>query len=58
MLEKIRTFFGKIRGQHAEKETVVIQSELWHCTDCKLIFLNKKEAEKHKCMEAPINELP
>ena len=54
MLEKIRTFFGKTRGQHAEKETVVIQSELWHCTKCKLIFLDKKEAEKHQCMEAPI----
>jgi hypothetical protein len=51
MLEKIRTFFGRIIGQHHEKKTVVVEGELWHCTDCKLIFLNKKEAEKHVCSE-------
>jgi uncharacterized C2H2 Zn-finger protein len=51
MIEAIRTFFGRVRGQHREKETVVVQGELWYCTDCKMIFLNKKEAEKHVCSE-------
>lgn len=51
MLEKVRTFFGRIVGLHQEKKTKVVEGELWYCTDCKMIFLNKKEAENHVCSE-------
>ena len=51
MLEKIRTFFGRVRGQHANKQTIVVEGELWRCTKCKMIFLNKQAGEKHECSE-------
>jgi hypothetical protein len=51
VLEKIRTFFGRIIGQHHEKKTVVVEGELWRCTKCHLIFLNKKQGENHTCLE-------
>ena len=51
MLEKIRTFFGRVRGQHREKETVVVEGQMWRCTKCYLIFLTEKEGEKHECSE-------
>jgi hypothetical protein len=47
MIETIRTFFGKVRGQHQEKKTVVIEGQLWRCTKCHFIFLTKEEGEKH-----------
>jgi rubrerythrin len=51
MLEAIRTFFGRVRGQHREKETVVVEGQLWRCTKCGLIFLNRVAGEKHECSE-------
>ena len=48
MLEKIRTFFGKPR----ERGRVIVQEgELYRCTKCGLIFLNKQTGEKHECSE-------
>ena len=51
MLEMIRTFFGRVRGQHREKETVVVEGQLWRCTKCKMIFLNRVAGEQHECSE-------
>jgi hypothetical protein len=51
MLEAIRTFFGRVRGQHAEKQTVVVEGQLWRCTKCKLIFITKSAGEQHECSE-------
>lgn len=51
MLEAIRTFFGRVRGQHPEKETVVVEGRMWRCTKCKLIFITKSAGEKHECSE-------
>ena len=51
MLEKIRSFFGKSRGQGHDKKTIVLETELWRCTKCHLIFLNKRQAEQHNCLE-------
>jgi predicted nucleotidyltransferase len=51
MLEAIRTFFGRVRGQHAEKQTIVVEGELYRCTKCKMIFLNRVAGEKHECSE-------
>jgi predicted nucleotidyltransferase len=51
MLEAIRTFFGRVRGQHREKETVVVEGQLWRCTKCKMIFVTKSAGEQHECSE-------
>ena len=56
MLEKIRTFFGKVRGQHEEKRTIVVEGSLWRCTRCNLIFLNPVAGEQHDCGEGYRNE--
>jgi hypothetical protein len=29
MIEAIKTFFGRVRGQHADKQTVVVEGQLW-----------------------------
>jgi len=49
MLEKIRTFFGKMRGLHGEREVVVQQGSAWVCTRCRIVFLTKEAGEKHDC---------
>ena len=46
MLEAIRTFFGKERGRGS---VVVDENKIWHCTECKLLFLSKQAGEKHSC---------
>lgn len=51
MLEAIRTFFGKVRGLHQEKRTIVVEGELYRCTKCKMIFLNRVAGEQHDCDE-------
>jgi hypothetical protein len=54
MLEMIRTFFGRVRGQHREKETVVVEGQLWRCTQCQMIFLNKTAGEQHQCLDQKV----
>jgi len=51
MLERIRTFFGKLTGTHADKKTVVVAGSAWVCTKCKLVFITKREGDKHDCTE-------
>lgn len=51
MLERIRTFFGKVRGQHAHKKTIVEEGTLYRCTKCHLIFTTKSAGEQHDCRE-------
>ena len=55
MLEAIRTFFGRVRGQHREKETVVVEGQLWRCTECKMLFLNKVVGGQHLCPDQKVN---
>jgi len=50
MIETIKTFFGKLRGQHGAKRTVVEEGKLWRCTDCKMVFIAKSAAEDHTCV--------
>ena len=52
MLEKIKTFLGKVRGPRGVRRTVVEEGTIWRCTQCHLIFLHKKEGERHPCVEA------
>jgi hypothetical protein len=51
MLEAIRTFFGKSRGEHGERRTVVQEGLVWRCSNCYLIFLTKSAGEQHECEE-------
>ena len=49
MLEAIRTFFGRVYGQHQDKETIVAQGTAWYCTECKLVFVTKSAGDQHSC---------
>ena len=49
MLERIRTFFGREKGTHPNKSTVVAQGSAWYCTDCRLVFLTKAAGDTHSC---------
>lgn len=51
MLEKIRTFFGRVRGLHGERRTVVEEGSLWRCSHCHLLFLNKSVGDAHTCLD-------
>jgi len=52
MIETIRTFFGKLRGQG---RTVVEQGLVWRCTRCNHIFLTRTTAETHPCPDQKVN---
>ena len=45
MIEKIRTFFGRIKS----KTTVVAQGTAWYCDECKLVFITKLAGDQHSC---------
>jgi hypothetical protein len=47
MIEAVRTFFGKLRGEHGSRKTIVEQGTLWHCTKCKMVFVTREGAEGH-----------
>jgi hypothetical protein len=51
MLEAIRTFFGKLRGERGDRKTVIEQGLVYRCTKCQLIFLTKLAGEQHDCHE-------
>ena len=49
MLEKIRTFFGREKGTHPSKTTIVEQGSAWYCTECRLVFVTKAAGDQHSC---------
>ena len=49
MLEKIKTFFGKVRVRHADKTTIVEVGEAWYCTECRLVFITRAAGKSHSC---------
>ena len=49
MLELIRTFFGREKGTHPNKSTIVAQGTAWYCTDCRLVFITKHAGDQHSC---------
>jgi hypothetical protein len=51
MLERIRTFFGRVMGLHEKKRTIVAVGTAWACTKCRLVFLAKRDGESHECQE-------
>jgi len=51
MIEAIRTFFGKLRGERGDRKTIVEQGLVYRCTKCQLIFLTRIAGENHECNE-------
>lgn len=51
MIEAIRTFFGKLRGERGGRRTVIAEGMLYRCTKCHLIFTTKLAGEQHECRE-------
>ena len=49
MLERIRTFFGRTKGIHQDKQTIVAQGTAWYCTECRLVFVTKAAGDQHSC---------
>ena len=49
MLEKIKTFLGKVRVRHADKTTLVEVGEAWYCTECRLVFVTRRAGNQHSC---------
>jgi len=49
MIEKIRTFFGRMIGMYGTKKTVIVEGQLWRCTKCKLVFITKSAGDRHDC---------
>ena len=51
MIEKIKSFFG-----FNNKEKVVEQGKMWHCTKCKLVFLTESTGKNHHCAESGVED--
>jgi hypothetical protein len=49
MIERIRTFFGRTKGIHQDKTTIVAQGTAWYCNECKLVFVTKSAGDQHSC---------
>jgi hypothetical protein len=49
MIERIRTFFGREKGTHPNKSTIVAQGTAWYCTECRLVFVTKAAGDTHSC---------
>ena len=49
MLKHIRTFFGRTKGIHQDKQTIVAQGSAWYCTECGLVFITKAAGAQHSC---------
>jgi len=57
MIEPIRAFFGRVKGQHPNAKTVVAKSTMWRCAVCGNIFRTKEEGNIHgvsslRCVES------
>jgi hypothetical protein len=48
IIEMIRTFFGRVRGLHGNKETIIVESVAWRCRICGEVFLDESLANEHK----------
>ena len=48
MIEAIRTFFGRTKGLHGNRKTVVAEATAWRCTLCGKVFLTTREGEAHE----------
>jgi len=51
MIQQIRTFFGRQRGESGKRRTEVRMGVAWICLSCGKVFTNKALADIHKCKE-------
>ena len=51
MIEAIRTFWSKVRGERGSRTTIVEQGFVYRCTKCNLVFLTRTAGEQHECKE-------
>jgi len=49
MIQQIRTFFGRQRGESGKRRTEVKMGVAWICLLCGKVFTNKSLADIHKC---------
>jgi hypothetical protein len=56
MIRKIRTFYGKKKGQHGARETTVSMGVAWLCEKCGEVILYEHLTPKHFC-KRPITPL-
>ena len=54
MIVKIRTFYGRQRGESGKRTTEVKMGVAWLCLKCGKVFTSKALADIHKC----IREIP
>ena len=54
MIQQIRTFYGRTKGLHGNRQTTVDQGIAWLCLKCGKVFTNKRLSEIHNC----IREIP
>jgi hypothetical protein len=51
MIQQIRTFFGRQRGESGKRRTEVKMGVDWICLLCGKVFTNKSLADIHKCKD-------
>jgi hypothetical protein len=49
MIRKIRTFYGRQKGQHGNKKTTVDMGVAWLCEKCGEVILYEHLTPKHFC---------
>ncbi len=55
MIEVIKKILGKVSLQREYNQTIVANGNLWRCTKCKMVFLNRVAGEMHDCSERLYN---
>ncbi len=55
MIEAIKKILAKVSLQREYTQTIVAKGELWRCTKCKMVFLNRVAGELHDCSERLYN---
>lgn len=47
MIEPVRTMYGTVRGDHANRQTKVVEQIWWRCTECDRYFKRREDADRH-----------
>ena len=56
LIETIRTFSTKQRGQKGDREIIVVTGQLWRCTVCAKVFESHDEAMRHQRREHEVSQ--
>ena len=55
LIETIRTFSTKQRGQKGDREIIVVTGQVWRCTVCGKVFESHDEAMRHDRREHEVS---